>query len=385
MRTPKYQFFSIDEYQQRMNNLRSRMNQRGLDAVLINTPENLYYLTGYQTPGYYWYQALIVPIDQDPVFITRSSENTNVEALTWVENSRPYDDNDDWIAKTKDILIDLKLDKKVVGFESTSWFLTSRDYISLSEKLSEMKLEDCSGIVEQGRMIKSTQEIEYIRHAAQAAGAAMKAAINATAVGVTENEIAAEAHRAQILAGGEYTGLPIFVASGIRSEMTHATWYRRRLENNETIVFEIPGCINRYHAAMFRAVYVGDPPESGILATEVGIETLQKAKEFIKPGVTAGQVHELIQNNLVARLGVKKNTGRVGYSIGIAFSPDWGEGQIISFFMGDQRPLQAGMTFHLLPSTKVPGIGTFTTSDTILVTKNGCETLTDVDRKLYVR
>ena len=162
MRTPKYQFFSLDEYQQRMNNLRSRMNQRGLDAVLINTPENLYYLTGYQTPGYYWYQALIVPIDQAPVFITRSSENTNVEALTWVENSRPYDDNDDWIAKTKDILIDLKLDKKVVGFESTSWFLISRDYISLSEKLSEMKLEDCSGIVEQGRMIKSTQEIEYI-------------------------------------------------------------------------------------------------------------------------------------------------------------------------------------------------------------------------------
>ena len=245
---------------------------------------------------------------------------------------------------------------------------------------------DCSSLVEQGRMIKSSQEIEYIRQAARAGEAAMRAAIDATVVGATENEVAAEVHRAQILAGSEYTGLPLFIASGIRSEMAHATWYRRSLQPNEGMLYEMVGCVHRYHAALFRPVYLGDPPEEIVRGAEVTTTTLQKAKSIIRPGVKAGDVHETVQEGLLSGLGLKKNTSRVGYSIGIAFSPDWGEGQIISFFMGDQRPLQAGMTFHLLVTARIPGIGLTPCSDTILVTEDGCETLTNgVEQKLYAK
>ena len=90
MRTPRELYFSLDEYQARLDALRSRMEAKGLDVLLIHTPENLYYISGYQTPGYYWYQTLIVPVDAEPIFITRSVEETNVEGLPWVEDSRPY-------------------------------------------------------------------------------------------------------------------------------------------------------------------------------------------------------------------------------------------------------------------------------------------------------
>jgi Xaa-Pro dipeptidase len=152
--------------------------------------------------------------------------------------------------------------------------------------------------------------------------------------------------------------------------------------------FELVGCIHRYHAALFRPVYVGDPPDAVVTAAEASMETLQVAKDFIRPGVACGDVQALIQDNLTSRLGkfgLKRHLGRTGYSIGIAFPPDWGEGQIISFFMDDPRPLQAGMTFHLIPAAKLSDHGSFNTSDTIVVTEDGCESLTNFPRKLYAR
>ena len=149
--------------------------------------------------------------------------------------------------------------------------------------------------------------------------------------------------------------------------------------------FELVGCIHRYHASLFRAVYVGEPPDEVIKAAEVGIETLEMAKDFIKPGIRCGDVHALIQGNISAKLGIGKSPVRAGYSIGIAFAPDWGEGQIISFYMDDPRTLESGMTFHLIPAVKIPNHGVFTTSDTIAVNANGCETLTTFPRKLYIQ
>ena len=226
MKKPIYLHFTLEEYQQRLDALRLRMEHKGVDAMLLTTPENLYYLTGQQTPGYYWFQTLIVPMDREPVFITRRIEDDAVQQMSWVEDSRPYEDFTDWIAQTRDALVSLGLDGKRIGLENDSWFLTSRDYIRLTAMMTEARFEDCSGLVEQGRMIKSPQEIEYMRQAARAAEAGMKAGIEAAVVGATENEVAAEVHHAQILAGSEYTGLPIFVASGPRSAITHAPWYR---------------------------------------------------------------------------------------------------------------------------------------------------------------
>ena len=319
------------------------------------------------------------------MFITRSVEDTNVEGLTWVEDSRPYNDNDDFVGHTVNTLTDLGLNQKRIGLEYDSWFLPPRDFLGLTGLLSNTEVVDCSGLVEQGRMIKSPQEIEYIREAAKTADAAMQAGIEATKAGANENEIAAAVHSAQILAGSEYTGLPLFITSGERADLAHGTWYRKTLENNAVMFFELVGCIHRYHASLFRAVYVGDPPDEVVKAAEVGIETLQLAKDFVKPGVTCGDVHALVQDNIASKLGIRKSPVRAGYSIGIAFAPDWGEGQIISFYMDDPRPLEAGMTFHLIPAVKIPAHGVFTTSDTVVITEDGCETLTSCPRKLYTR
>ena len=128
MKNATWQYFTLEEYQGRLDALRARMEAKGVDCMMVHTPENLYYLTGYQTPGYYWYQTLIVTMDREPVFITRLLENSNVEHLTWVEDSRPYGDSDDWVARTRDTLEDLGMGSKRIGVEMSSWFITIQDY-----------------------------------------------------------------------------------------------------------------------------------------------------------------------------------------------------------------------------------------------------------------
>ena len=168
--------------------------------------------------------------------------------------------------------------------------------------------------------------------------------------------------------------------------MTHATWYRRPLQKDEVVFFEVPGCVNRYHAAMMREVYIGDPPEWMFRGMDVVTDTLAKAKEKIKPGVVAGELFEEIKEMLdSAELGAKLER-RAAYSIGIAFAPDWGEGHILSIMRGEERQLRAGMAFHLIPGVRVVGLGGILCSDTVLVTEDGCETLTDgVEQKLFVK
>ena len=386
MKKPNWQYFELEEYQRRLDALRGRMEGLGVDAVLVNTPENLYYLSGYQTPGYYWWQTLVVPMDREPVSITRRVEDSNMRELGWVEDRRPYEDYEDWVEKTRDVLVDLGLRGKTIGMELGSFFLPARDYLKLQSLMPGTKFVDSTGLIEEGRMIKSPQEIEYMRQAAKAAEAATLAGIEAVGLGATENDVAAEMHRAQIKAGSEYTGLPIFVASGVRSTMTHATWYRRPLQENEVVFFEVPGCVNRYHVAMMREVYIGEPSEMMVRGMDVVTDTLRKAKEKIRPGVVAGDLFEEIKEMLdSADLGAKLER-RAAYSIGIAFAPDWGEGHIISITRGEERPLQAGMAFHLIPGVRVPGFGGILCSDTVLVTEDGCETLTGgVEQKLFVK
>ena len=374
MKKATWQYFSLEEYSDRLSSLRKRMQEKQVDVMMIHTPENLCYLTGYQTPGYYWYQTLIVPMDGEPVFITRLIEATNIEPLTWVEDSRPYRDHENWVAHTIDALKSCGLEDKHIGLEYDSWFLTTRDYLQLTSSLQDTKFVDCSGLVEEGRMIKSSQEIEYIRQAAKASEAGMRAGIEATEIGCTENDVAAAIHSAQIKAGSEYTGLPIFIRSGARNALTHSTWYRKELVPNEGVSFEIPGCINRYHAAQMTNIFLGDPPQAVVKGTEVMVQALDETMNFIKPGITTAHEAHMHCAKVIddGDLGVSMNH-RAAYSIGIGFAPDWGEGHIISMKEGEHTTLQTGMTFHLIPLVFLPGLTSVGTSHTIHITDNGCQ------------
>jgi len=357
-----------------------------MDVVLINSPENIFYLTGYQTLGYYYkVQTCIVSLDSDPILLVRHLEQDNVYVHSWIEKHIVYHDHEDPMAVTKKTLVAAGFEKKNIGVEKVSWFLTVRDLERLQAIMPEAKFKDCSGTVEAGRMIKSPQEIAYIKQAARATEKAMHAGIAATAAGVSEKDVAGEVWKALVHHGSTYPGIPPFITSGARTFVPHATWSGRKIKENDTLYYEIGACVQRYSAPMARCGVVGEPTDEIAGMAEACISALDRAIEAIKPGTTSDEVNNTCKEALAEGGWGSVHLHRAGYSIGICFPPSWLEGHILSLQAGDPTVLQSGMVFHVVPALVVSGVAGVVISDTVLVTDKGGEALTNFARKLFIR
>ncbi|WP_024850455.1 ectoine hydrolase [Hydrogenovibrio kuenenii] len=367
--------FPFSEYQRRLGELRGRMAERLLDAVIISDAENIMYLTDYQTTGYSFFQALVVPLEGEPWMVTRKLEESNVIARTWVELSRPYPDSGDAIQMLVSSLVEFGLAGQTIGYERNSYYFTAyhQDYFHTS--FTKSRLMDCFGIVEESRIRKSAVELEVMQKAAVATKAAMKAGIEAVQAGATENEIGAAACQAMFAAGGEIPAVMPYVTSGPRTMIGHASWEGRIVQPGEHVFLEMAGCYRRYHTAMMRTVVCGELTDSMYKSQELMKLALKTARKEFRPGMTVSDADKMMRNIIRENdVGAKLIT-RSGYSIGIAFPPSWDEGYIMSLFQGDSTPLMPGMTFHLIPwMWGIDGDKSCGISDTFYITENGCGT-----------
>lgn len=378
--------FPFSEYMRRLDELRARMAKRLLDAVVISDPENLMYLTDYQTTGYSFFQALVVPLEQEPFMITRRLEESNVCARTWVEITRPYPDTGDAIQMLVESLREFGLSGKCVGYERNSYFFPAYHQDTIRTSFIGGQLLDCFGIVEEGRICKSKVEIEVMRRAAVATEAGMQAGIEACAAGVTENDIGAAISSAMFRAGGEPPAVMPYVTSGPRTMIGHATWEGRTVQPGEHVFIEVGGCYRRYHTAMMRTVVLGELSNSMHLAQERMKHALCEVKALLRPGVTVSDADNLVRNIISDNEVGAQLITRSGYSIGIAFPPSWDEGYILSLKHGNNRVLEEGMTFHVIPwMWGVDGDKTVGISDTLYITDRGCESFFTMDEDFVVK
>jgi Xaa-Pro dipeptidase len=376
--------FTRAEYAERYERLQLELQERGLDRFLSFSPENIYYLTGFQTPGYYFVQCLVVPAEGDPTFVVRNFETPNVEALTWLQSYRGYQDHEDAADVVAEVIGPAGGGR--IGYEATSWFVPPAVFARLQAALGEM--EPVYDLIEGLRLVKSPAEVELIRKAARFTEAGMRAAFEASRTGNTEDDVAAATYHAMIARGSSYPSLPPFIATGSRSALPHATWSGRPLERGDVLFYETGGVADRYGAALVRVGVIGEPaPEiAPTLNRAVGAisEAIEALIEAIKPGVTGEEVHRASRGPIERAGWGDVNRNRSGYSIGISFPPDWGEGQIYSLREHEHRPLEPGMVFHLVPNVLIPDVAGVCLSETVLVTDAGCEALTSYPRELVV-
>lgn len=378
--------FPFEEYERRLAGLRKRMAARHLDAVIISDPENLMYLTDYQTTGYSFFQCLVVPLENEPFMITRMLEESNVVARTWVEVTRPYSDAGDAIQMLLDALREFGLSNKRIGYERNSYYFSAYHQDSVRNNFIDGELLDCFGIVEEGRVRKSAVEIDVMRRAANATEEGMRAGLEASVAGASENEIGAAISAAMFRAGGDFPAVMPYVTSGPRTMIGHATWEGRVVGPGEHVFLEVGGCYRRYHTAMMRTVILGDMPDSLYQSQELMKHALNAVRAHFKPGLTVSDADNLVRDIITSNdVGARLIT-RSGYSIGIAFPPSWDEGYIISLKHGQSQVLEEGMTFHVIPwMWGVDGDKTVGISDTIYITENGCESFFTLDRDFTVK
>jgi Xaa-Pro dipeptidase len=373
--------FAREEYERRIGLVRNSMALRGIDLLLVHTPENLNYISGYDTSGYFAYQCIALPAKGDLQILTRRGEAFNAQR-THIAKRSVHFDTDDVVAKTIE-LVRRSPDASRIGIEKNSWFLTAGTYERLKHELMPAQLVDCSNLIDVIRLVKSAPEIELIRKAAGIADIAMTAGVKALRAGASENEIAADVSYAAIKAGSEYTGMPHLIKSGERCPIGHAQWSRRNLQSGDVVFMELSGCVHRYSAVMMRTLQIGTEDDQVRRASEAVIASLNETISAVRPGVTTGELYAVAITPIV-KAGFSPTPRRMGYSLGIGYPPRWGEWHALDFQPNGETELKPGMAFHIIPGVVLNPKATIGFSETVLVTEEGHEVLTSVPREFRV-
>lgn len=367
--------FPADEFNGRLARLRDFMRTKGVDVCVVNSPENLAYLTGHATPGYYTYQALVVPIRSEPMLVLRESEVINAQETSYLEDLFPYSDGVDPISVTAEAVRSSSKVSKL-GVEESSWYLSPRQLRCLAEILRPDEVVAVDEGLANLRLIKSQLEIDAIRQAADIVNRTISQVIEIVQPGVSEREVAAAIFSGLVRSGSEYLGMEPFVASGPRSGSIHASWTDRIIREGEPVLLEFAAAHKRYHAALMHTVAVGELPDELKQMADTCRRARQAAIATVRPGAEAQEPHAACIDVIRGDGFLDYYRKRTGYSIGIAFAPDWGEGHLLSLGPNEKKKLMPGMAMHIVPAIRIPHRGGFGLSATVLVTDDGPEVLT---------
>lgn len=377
--------FPEAEYTARLGRVRERMQEADLDVLLVSTPENIYYLSGLDHQGFFAFHLLIVPREGELCLITRAMERATVEKQVPRVRFVGHADGADPAAIACGVLADMGLRTGRFGLEKGSLYFPPRIAEGIVAGVPEVHWVDASGLVTDLRLVKSPLELEYTRAAAAVTDAMMRAAIDSARPGVNEREVAAEVHRAMILAGGEFPGFAPFIRPTPRLHQEHTTWRDRTLRAGEALFLEMAGCVRRYHAPMGRFLYLGQAPPGTQDIEAVCLEAFDRVVEAIRPGVTAAQVYAAWQDRVNQAGLAHYRRHHCGYLVGLAFPPSWTGGSMVVGLRHDSDlVLETGMVFHLLSWLMGTGRGDYFLSNTAILTERGCEVITTASPHLQV-
>jgi Xaa-Pro dipeptidase len=372
--------FPREEFDARRARVCAAMAAADLAGLVVATPENIFYLTGLDHQGFFALHLLIVTAAGEMTLIARAMERITVERQVTGARFVGYADNEDPAQIACRVLRDHGLAAARVGVEKHSLFFPPRIYEALRDGTPRAVWLDASRLIDELRLIKSPREIAYTREAAAVTDAMMQAAIDAAKAGVNEREVAAQAHRAMILAGGGTPGFGPFIRPTPRLGEEHTTWRDRLLVDGEGLLLEMAACVNRYHAPAGRFIFVGRRPAGTLEMEHICIEAFDRVVAAIRPGVTAAEVYRAWQSRVDEAGLAHYRRHHCGYVVGLGFPPSWTGGSMVVGLRHDSgMVLQPGMVFHLLSWLMGTGRGDYFLSNTALLTEERCEILTGAD------
>jgi Xaa-Pro aminopeptidase len=392
MRVEEDPHFTREEFQQRLERVHSAMATRSLDCLLLSDPCNLYYVSGYDAWSFYVPQVLIVERGSDrPLWIGRQMDAEGARLTTWLGADAIEGYPDQFVqsasahpmAYVAQRLRERGLARARIGVELSSYYLGAKAFAVLQEGLPQASWEDASLLVNWLRVIKSPDELRYMREAARIVENAMNVAVTQARPGVRQCDVAAEIYRALIRGtpdfGGQYTSSPPLMPAGERVNTPHLSWTSDPYEEGMLVNFELVAARHRYHTPLARSLYLGTPVRELRDLERAFLEGIEAALQAIRPGITAEAVERHWQS-AAGRHGVTKSA-RCGYSIGIAYPPTFGE-QTVSLRPGDTTVLQPNMTLHLMPAVWERG-RSMAITEPLVVTEHGCEPLCRFERRLF--
>jgi ectoine hydrolase len=386
--------FERSEYLERVGRAKKEMIRRGIDLLLVASPANQFWLTGYDGWSFYTPQMVAVSLHaEEPIWIGRKMDAVGAKFTAFLkpENVVPYPDN--YVASSErhpmqfvaEEIVRRGWDKGTVGVESDDYYYTAKWDALLKAGLPNARFVDAFLLVNWCRMKKSVRELQYMHQAGQIAAAAQHAAFEKAAPGVRQCDVMAELYRVTTAGLPEFGGtFPCKPPNAMVNEICsapHLSWTDAPLVEGDIFYIEMGGVRHRYHSPLSRCIFLGKPTERMDTVAKVIAEGLEAVLSRVKPGVACEEL-ATAWKDVTTKHGIEKDS-RIGYPVGIGFPPTWGE-LTASIRAGDKTVLEEGMTFHCIPALWLDTYG-IVISETFAVTKNGADCFADYPRILFAK
>ena len=386
--------FSKEEYRQRLQKVQKSMQEKGIELLISQDTNNMNYLTGYDAWSFYYAQCVIVHVNADePLCFVRAQDAGGAYIKTYLkdENIIVYDEKyiHVWPVHPYDRLIEIikerKWDKLSIGVEMDSHYYTAYSHEKLKQGLPDSKIKDCKRLVNWVRVVKSDDEIKYMKIASQITQMGMKTAFEAINPGVRQCDAVAKIYSTLISGtkehGGDYSSIVPLIPTGKGTSASHLSWTDDKFVEGEASIIEISGVYKKYHCPMARTVLLGKPDQKKIDTMKRTREALQAGIDVTKPGNTADDVAQAFWK-VLDKYGIEKKS-RTGYSIGIGYPPDWGE-HTLNIQKGDKTVLEKNICFHMIAVMQFGEWGV-ESSESIRVTENGAENFYKFPDELHIK
>jgi Xaa-Pro dipeptidase len=317
--------FSDHEMAARKQRLIETMAAQKLDGLLLFAQESQYWLTGYDTFGFCFFQCLYVGADGRVALLTRSADLRQAQHTSNIRDIRVWKDGGS-ANPTRDLramLEDIGARGRL-GVEYDSYGLTHFNGQRLAASLDGFAvLTDASRLVPTLRVTKSVEEIAFVKEAARLSDLADRAAIAAARPHADEGMILAAMHNEIFSAGGDYPANEFIIGSGADALLCRYKTGRRKLDAEDQITLEFAGAFRHYHAAIMRTHVVGREKPLHRPYHEAARAALLACEAEIKPGRTAGDVFAAHARVFDEHGLSRHRLNACGYSLGAKFTPSW--------------------------------------------------------------
>jgi Xaa-Pro dipeptidase len=379
--------FSRTEFDERMSRLSEAMTERGLDCMMLFSQESMYWLTGYDTFGFCFFQCLVVTREGEMALLARAPELRQARQTSIIENIVIWTDRKgaDPTLDLHRLMGELDLVGAKIGVEYDTPGLTARNGKLLDERFKGFgEIRDASDLVPKLRMVKSRAELAHVRKAAGLADDALDAATAIAAAGADEGEILAAMHSVIFAAGGDYPGNEFIIGSGKDALLCRYKSGRRKLAKSDQLTLEWAGSWARYHVAMMRTIVIGRPRPRHLELYEAASQALIECRQVARPGNRISDIYDAHARVLDDAGLTRHRLNACGYSLGAAFTPCWMDQPMI-FADNDQEIVPNMVLFlHMIVADSDTGTA-MTLGQSYLTSNSGPKDLSRHGIDLIVR
>lgn len=378
--------FDREEFSRRQQNVCRKMQQAGLDGLLIFRQESMYYLTGYDTEGFVLFQAMYMSCDGRIALLTRSADRLQARITSTLEDVRIWVDREgaNPAQDLKDLLAEYGCAGKHIGVEYEAYGLTGQRAMMVNDALDGFcHLSDASDLVRLVRLVKSPAELNYVRKAGKIVDAAWNVANQKSVPGAFLGDVYGEMMHVMMSMDGDPSASRWPMGAGTNSMLVRYHTGKETIGTNDQVQHEFAGSFRHYHAAAMSVIITGDVDPRQQAMFHACREALERCKDALRPGATVGEIYDAHKASLTAAGYGHACLNACGYTLGITYPPSWMDWPML--WTGNPDVIEEGMVFfmHMILLDDTTNL-TMSLGETAIVTSGACEPVCHAPQELIV-